>query len=326
MVSRRRTWILFSICIAGLLGGCGGKKEKETARPAQTAPAEKDAVSEEGQVRQEGGAVAKKAEREEGRIVEEAVRGVEREMTLVREQLGDSGLSDAARLEAASVLLSADVEGLVRAYDERDNARIIRKLIEERTEAADEEVLPLIAGLFEKVQGEERIDFEQYFLAFDRRSVEKLVIPMLRADDRGLAMRAMDSLAKMKSEVGADSIASLLRHPEEWRRIGAAHAIGEIGGDRAVERLMGVLDDPVYSVVNAGLVGLGRLKAKRAYERVSGMLGDENLHVRKHAAIALGEIGDQRAIPGVRKLVEGDPDSGVRFMAGRALKKLEEAP
>jgi HEAT repeat protein len=89
---------------------------------------------------------------------------------------------------------------------------------------------------------------------------------------------------------------------------------------------MGVLDDPVYSVVNAGLVGLGRLEAKTAYERISGMLTDENLHVRKHAAIALGEIGDRRAIPEVRKLAKEDPDSGVRFMAGRALKKLEGTP
>jgi|APSaa5957512622_1039677.scaffolds.fasta_scaffold15350_2 hypothetical protein len=324
MVGKRT--ILLSICIAGLLGGCGGKKEKETARPAQIAPAKKDGVSEEGLVQQEGGAVAKKAESARGRIVGEAAGGAKQEMGLARQRLVDSGLSDEARMEAAGSLLSADVEGLVRAYGEGENARIIRKLIEERAEVADEEVLPLIAGLFEKVQGEERIDFEQYFLAFDRRPVERLITPLLRADDRGLAMRAMDTLAKMKSKVGADSIASLLQHPEEWRRIGAAHAIGEIGGDRAVGRLMGVLDDPVYSVVNAGLVGLGRLEAKTAYERISGMLTDENLHVRKHAAIALGEIGDRRAIPEVRQLAKEDPDSGVRFMAGRALKKLEGTP
>ena len=316
MVGRRTIWVWLSICIVGLWVGCGGKKEKETARPEQTASVEKG---------MKGEVAAKKAESEGGQMQGEAVGRAEPETALAREQLVDSGLGDEARLEAADVLLSADVEDLVRVYGEGDNARIIRKLIEKRAEIADEEVLPLIAGLFEEVQGEERIDFEQYFLAFDRQPVEKLVIPLLRTDDRGLAMRAMDTLAKMKSEVGGDSSALLLRHPEEWRRIGAAHAIGEIGGERAVARLMGVLDDPVYSVVNAGLVGLGRLKAKTAYERISEMLRDENHHVRKHAAIALGEIGDRRAIPGVRRLAEKDPDSGVRFMAGRALKKLEEA-
>lgn len=52
----------------------------------------------------------------------------------------------------------------------------------------------------------------------------------------------------------------------------------------------------------------------------------DNVHVRKHAAIALGELGDVRAVEAVRRLAQEDEDSGVRFMAGRVLKKLEEQP
>ncbi len=155
MVGTRRIWILLSICIAGLLGGCGGEKEKESAEPAQIAPAGKDTGSEEGQVQQEAEVAAKKAESDGGRITEEAAGGAKREIALARQRLADSELGDEARLEAASVLLSGDVEGLVSAYGEGGNARVIRKLIEERAEVADEDVLPLIAGLFETVQGEE---------------------------------------------------------------------------------------------------------------------------------------------------------------------------
>ena len=48
--------------------------------------------------------------------------------------------------------------------------------------------------------------------------------------------------------------------------------------------------------------------------------------MRKHAAIALGELGDRRGLAIVGTLASDDPDSGVRFMAGKARDKLEQAP
>ena len=86
------------------------------------------------------------------------------------------------------------------------------------------------------------------------------------------------------------------------------------------------LDDTVYSVVNAALVGLGRLKAVATYERIAALTKADNKHVRKHAAIALGELGDRRGLAIVGTLASDDPDSGVRFMAGKARDKLEQAP
>jgi HEAT repeat protein len=127
----------------------------------------------------------------------------------------------------------------------------------------------------------------------------------------------------MGSNAAADSIARLLDAPEPWVRMAAAHALGEIGAAGASAHLASTLDDSIYSVVNAALVGLGRLRAVEAYEQILALTASDNKHVRKHAAIALGEIGDSRAITTVRQMAKHDADSGVRFMAAKALTKLE---
>ena len=238
-------------------------------------------------------------------------------------KLSDPSLADSVRIAAARSLQHAAPETLAARWGQRDNARIIRALIE--AQPAAEEVLPLLLLLFEGVEGEERIDFEHDILRFGRQA-EGRMLELLHAESRGLVMRAMDALAKMQSPVASDSIALLLDRPEPWLRISAAHALGGIGADGAAEQLVKALDDTVYSVVNAALVGLGRLKAVATYERIAALTKADNKHVRKHAAIALGELGDRRGLAIVGTLASDDPDSGVRFMAGKARDKLEQAP
>lgn len=240
-------------------------------------------------------------------------------------RLGDVALADSARFAAAVQLQRAAPETLAARWGYRDNPRIIRQLIEAQVVARDETVLPLLLALFVTVEGEERIDFEHDILRFGRQA-EGRMLELLHAKNRGLVMRAMDALAKMQSPVAGDSIARLLNHPEPWLRISAAHAVGEIGAEGALEQLVQALDDTVYSVVNAALVGLGRLKAVEAYAPIVALTASDNKHVRKHAAIALGELGDRRALAIIRAMANDDLDSGVRFMATKAADKLEQAP
>ena len=326
-----RIWVPVLFClILSTQTGCGGKEEEKGQEPPETAGIESEVSGKKGT----GAAPAAESNRdaetrlqvklgESGGVEDGAGKPVaSTDGAQERVALENVDLPDSARLVAAESLLETDVGFLVGSYGRRDNARIARALIERRVSAGDAEVLPLLVGLFEAVDGEERIDFEEYILHFGRQA-EGEMIRFLRAGNRSLVMRALDALVEMRSPLAADSIALLLRHPEPWMRIGAAHAIGELGGPLAAERLTEVLDDSVYSVVNAALVGLGRLRDPKTYERIAPLVEDGNPHIRKHAAMALGEIGDRRAVAAVRKLAEGDPDSGVRFMAGRALKKLE---
>jgi len=243
-----------------------------------------------------------------------------------KQRFEDVDLPDSARVAAARRLLlsgdGAEVTYLVDGYSLRNNSLVERALIEELTAAGDEAVLPLLLGLFAGVGGEERIDFEQYILRFGR-GAEIQMMALLHADDASLVLRALDALGKMKSTTATDSIADLLDHPNSWVRMESAHAMGQIGDPGAVEHLLVALGDTTYAVVNAALVGLGRLRATEAYEQVAALISSQNTHIRKHAAMALAELGDRRAIPAVRALAEGDADPGVRFMAKRALQKLE---
>ncbi len=240
-------------------------------------------------------------------------------------QFEDVGASDSLRLQAAQSLFKAGAESLADYYGKRDNDRLVRQLIEERIESRDETVLPLLVELFERVEGEERIDFEVYLLRFGRKS-EGHLLSLLRAPDSGLVLRTLDALGKMQSVAAIDSIIGCLQRDDAWIRMGAAHALGDIGDRRGVAPLVQTLQDTAYSVVNAALVGLGRLQAVEAYDEIVALAKSDNVHVRKHAAIALGELGDVRAVEAVRRLAQEDEDSGVRFMAGRVLKKLEEQP
>jgi len=239
-----------------------------------------------------------------------------------RHDFSQIGLADSVRLKAAGVLLEQQVNYLVKEYGQRDNARLVRRLIETRIAADDEGIIPLILGLFKAVKGEERIDFEIYLLGFGTK-VEGELVGLLGHADTHLVMRSLDALGKMKAVAAVDSIAPLLSHADAWVRMGAAHALGDIGAAHAVPLLVVSLQDSAHSVVNAALVGLGRLRALEAYDAIRVLVDSDNRHIRKHAAIALGELGDARAIEAVRLLASNDKDSGVRFMAGKALEKLE---
>ena len=323
-------------CLAGfILGGCREEKAGSGRQVQTTGAGEKRAIGPPQAESDEPAPGVRGAEEEAS--LEEGGDGETKETEILpaprpvaeggleeaRIVLGDVAVPDSARLEAARRLLEKDVGFLAGAYGQRDNARIVRRLIEEKVAERDARIVPLLVRLFEKVGGEKRIDFEEYLLHFGRQA-EGAMMEFLHARDRSLVMRAVDALVKMRSPAAADSIALLLGRPDSWIRIAAAHAMGELGGPKAVDRLVAVLDDTSYSVVDAALVGLGRLRAVSAYDRIVPLLESDIPHVRKHAAMALGELGDRRAVPAVRNLARNDPDPGVRFMAGRALKKLEE--
>ena len=234
-----------------------------------------------------------------------------------------SSTSDSVRQFLAGHLLSSDPAFLAREYGNPANTAPIRAAINRAVAAGDTAVIPLLVQLFRQRGGEERIDFEVALLRFGRRA-EKPLAALLKDPDPSVVLRALDALGKLEASGQVGAVAEqLLRHRDSWIRIGAAHALGEIGDTTAVAFLLEALDDSSYSVVNAAMVGLGRLRASRAFHRLIEFTGSDNPHVRKHAAMALGELGDPRAKPVLRKLATRDRDSGVRFMASRAVKALE---
>jgi hypothetical protein len=237
----------------------------------------------------------------------------------LRLRFDDVKLQEPERLAAARALLATDAAFLAGRYAIEPG--LLWRLVNEGVEARDTTYLPLIATLFETVEGEARIDFEVALLAFGSHAQPRLVA-LLETTDRALVLRSVDALARLQRLDSTPHIAGLLEHRDPWIRMGAAHALGDLGGARAERALATALRDSVYSVVNAALAGLARMASPAALEPALALAASDNAEVRKHAANALGAVGEGRARQVLEGLAAADPDAGVRFMADRALRQL----
>ena len=295
--------LLLTALVAVFWGGCE-EKDEPTEGEEPAAPAGQEAGSSQGADRDEA----------EGEMPGPPAAEFRR--------LFLSSSSDSVRQLLARHLLATDPAFLAREYGNPANTAPIRTAVNRAVAAGDTAAIPLLIQLFRQRGGEERIDFEVALLRFGRRAEQPLAA-LLKDADPSVVLRALDALGKLEARGQIGAVAEQLRHQDSWIRIGAAHALGEIGDTTAVAFLLEALDDSSYSVANAAMVGLGRLRASRAFARLIEFTGSDNPHLRKHAAMALGELGDPRAGPVLRRLAAGDGDSGVRFMASRAVKALE---
>ena len=97
-------------------------------------------------------------------------------------------------------------------------------------------------------------------------------------------------------EIGA------LRSRRAWRRAEAAHALGAMSSDRAVQDLVAALDDPQRDVRSAAARSLGTLGRETAVEPLVQVLaaGRVPYSVAAHALLSIGAP----ALPELRRLVE----------------------
>jgi len=103
-------------------------------------------------------------------------------------------------------------------------------------------------------------------------------------------------------------------------RITACRALGAIGDARAVDPLIGALNDSDKEVRQAAVLELGAMGDARAVEPLIGALNDRDGLVRGFAALALGTIGDARAVdPLIGALWDEDHD--VREHAAEVLAR-----
>lgn len=240
----------------------------------------------------------------------------------LRHRFDDQAEPDSARLAAGRELLPLDAEFLASRYHEQP--LLVRAIIDAAVATGDTACLPLVARLFVSSDGEARIDFEVDLIAFGAAAHPRLV-DMLRHTDRTIVVGAADALAKGSALAAVPEIAALLGHADGWIRMGAAHALGQLPSEKATEALLSALSDTTYAVVNAALVGLASQRAVAAYEPALALLIDGRPEVRKHAAHTLGQLGMPQAREILNRVSHEDPDSGVRFMATRALQSLDDA-
>jgi beta-lactamase regulating signal transducer with metallopeptidase domain/HEAT repeat protein len=149
-----------------------------------------------------------------------------------------------------------------------------------------------------------------------------------RASVRRNAAWAIGELTNMREGERAEAVpqlVSMLSDSDEWVRMAAARALGEIGDGRAADKMIATLSDGEWRVREVAAWALSELKDERAVDALCRVLvSDAQREVRASAAEALGEIKSRRALP-VLKQALGDAEPLVRERVRWAISELEDS-
>jgi beta-lactamase regulating signal transducer with metallopeptidase domain/HEAT repeat protein len=114
---------------------------------------------------------------------------------------------------------------------------------------------------------------------------------------------------------------TLLSDTDEWVRMAAARALGEVRARSAVPALIAKLSDADAHVREVTVWALSELKDKRAVAALcSVLLSDSRAEVRRGAAEALGEIASAEALPSLKQALN---DPAVSAKAEWAISEIE---
>ena len=116
-----------------------------------------------------------------------------------------------------------------------------------------------------------------------------------------------------------------LRDEDEQVRVSAAHTLGEIGKEEAVEGLIERLNvDTSADVRKTAAWALGEIESPMATEALISALGDDENGVRSMAIWALGELGDPRSVIALCDLLSKEADTDIRRSIVWALGEIED--
>ncbi len=136
---------------------------------------------------------------------------------------------------------------------------------------------------------------------------------------RFYALTLADSFAEPEL---VEPFCRLLRDPDWWIRITVCDSLARLGDDRAVPKLIEVLDDD--DVRWAAIDALGRLGTGAAVQPLIELLRDPREEVRLEVLQGLSRLEDERLIPVLQHARGTDESLAVRRRANEIIEQLIE--
>ena len=164
--------------------------------------------------------------------------------------------------------------------------------------------------------------------SFGRRTFEPLTneLDSSNAVVRRNAAWAIGELTNMLPGERAGAVPrliTLLADNDEWVRMAAARALGELNDRRSLHGLIAGLSDDKWRVRQVAAWALSEMKDARAVDALCNvLLSDVRPEVRRGAAEALGEISSANALPALKQAVN-DTDATVSAKAAWAISEIE---
>lgn len=138
------------------------------------------------------------------------------------------------------------------------------------------------------------------------------------------AVEAARALGEMGDARALEPLLGVLEDPARFGRKRIAEALGKLGDTRALEPLVTLLRDSDVRLRSYTASALGRLEDRRAVEPLIAALADEWEEVRRHAAEALGALDDPRAVEPLIRALRYD-STYVRWSAIYSLQQIGDA-
>jgi len=227
--------------------------------------------------------------------------------------------NDSTRKSAVNALKKIESEKAVKLFikvlDDKNDMRISAIGALGKIKS-DKAIQPLI-----KVLNDENDDMRRSL--FD--ALQQLVDdPEIKEENVDMQISAAFALGEIQSDKAIQSLIGVLNNKSDFLRRSAVDALGKIGSDEAVITLIKLLDDETEDVQISVIDALGKIKSEEAVKPLIEVLKYENedINVQRSVVYALGKIESDRAVELFIEMLEHD-NNDVRKNAVEILSEIK---